>query len=127
MGKWQNDLMLDAALNYLKTNADAGRLIVMSSSANTYATASANKIAEKAMASGNFTLNDGDTNGRKVTVANASSITASATASANHIAITSSAGGSPALLYVTTCTEQSITTGNLVDVLGWDIEIADAT
>jgi hypothetical protein len=31
------------------------------------------------------------------------------------------------LLYVTTCTSQSLTSGGTVTVPAWDIEIADAT
>ena len=68
-----------------------------------------------------FTKGDGDTNGRKVTVAAKSGLTIDNTGNAQHIALTDGSN----LLYVTTCTAQQLTAGGTVDVPAWDIEIAD--
>lgn len=72
---------------------------------------------------GDYTVAEGDTNGRKVTVLAQTIASASGTGTANHVALTDGTS----LLYVTTMTAQSITSGNQVDVAAWDIEIADPT
>ncbi len=73
---------------------------------------------------GDFTYADGDTSGRKVTVAaqNGASVTASGTAT--HIVL-ATGGATDLLRYVTTCTSQALTSGNTVNVPAWDIEVAD--
>lgn len=75
---------------------------------------------------GDFTYADGDTNGRKVTVAaqNGASVTASGTAT--HIVL-ATGGATDLLRYITTCTSQALTSGNTVNVPAWDIEVADPT
>lgn len=122
--KWQNDSILDAALDYIKNNVT--QLAVCSAQPTTYAEATATyKLALKTgLTSGSFTgPADGDTNGRKVTVNQQASITVDASGNATHIALCSGS----VLLYVTTCTSQALTSGNTVTVPAWDIEIADAT
>lgn len=66
---------------------------------------------------------NGDTNGRKLTVAQQATITVDSSGTAQHIALADSANSK--LLYVTTCTSQALTSGNTVTVPAWDIEIAD--
>jgi hypothetical protein len=123
MAKWQNDLMLDAALDYLA----AGTLLtVCSAQPTTYAEASSTyKLADEVLTSGDFTKANGDTNGRKVTIAQQASVPIDSTGTATHVAV--SISGSSTLLYVTTCTSQSLTSGGTVTVPAWDVEIADAT
>lgn len=70
-----------------------------------------------------FTKADGDTNGRKVTVAAKAGVTIDNTGTALFIALTDGAN----LLYVTTCTSQLLTGGGTVDIPAWDVEIADPT
>jgi hypothetical protein len=71
------------------------------------------KLADVAMTPNtDFTKANGDTSGRKVTVA-----------AATHIALCDATR----LLYVTTCTSQALTSGNTVNIPAWDIEIADPT
>jgi hypothetical protein len=121
MAKSQNDLMLDAALNYIKDNATVET--VCSAQPTTYAEATSTyKLADVTVASGDFTLSDGDTNGRKVRVAAKSAVPIDTTGEGNHIALCSGT----VLLYVTTCTAQQLTQGGTVDVPYWDIELADA-
>lgn len=131
MAKWQNDLMLDAALNYIKTNAT--RLCVCSAQPATYAEATTTydggaskyKLAILTIDSDDFTGPADDTSGRKLTVNEGAGITVDATASATHVALCDASG--EALLYVTTCTEQSLTSGNTVTVPAWVINIEDPT
>lgn len=121
MAKSVNDAVLDAALNYVKTNC--AQICVCSSEPTTYAAATTTyKLAAGALTSANFgSTADGDTSGRKIAVPAKADISITATGTATHIALVSGS----ILLYVTTCTSQSLTSGNTVTVPTWDIEIAD--
>ena len=70
-----------------------------------------------------FTISDGDTNGRKVRVAAKSAVPIDTSGTATHIALCDATR----LLYVTTCTGQVLTAGGTVDFPVWDVEIADPT
>ena len=124
MAKWQNDLMLDAALDYIKNNTT--HLCVCSAQPTPYAEATATyKLALKTgLTSGSFTgPANGDTSGRKVTINQQATIAVDSSGTATHVALCSGT----ALLYITTVTSQGLTAGNTVTVPAWDIEIADAT
>jgi hypothetical protein len=120
MAKSVADAVLDAALNVIKTT---GVLVtVCNAEPTTYAQASATfKLADVASTSTDFTIANGDTSGRKVTVGQFSAVPVDTTGTATHIAICSGS----ALLYVTTCTSQALTSGNTVTIPAWKIEIAD--
>lgn len=82
------------------------------------------KLADVALTPGtDFTISDGDTNGRKVRVAAKSAVPIDTTGTATHIAICDATR----LLFVTTCTSQLLTAGGTVDFPAWDDEIADPT
>jgi len=68
-----------------------------------------------------YTKADGDTSGRKVTVAAKAGEAVDASGTGNHIALVDATR----LLYVTTCTPQALTAGNTVNFPAWDIEFAD--
>lgn len=68
-----------------------------------------------------FTKADGDTSGRKVTVAAKSGVSVDTSGTAQHVALCDGTR----LLYVTTCTSQALTSGNTVNIPAFDIEIAD--
>lgn len=124
MAKYQIDAMLDAALDYIKNNGT--QLAVCSTFPTTYAEATSTyKLALKTgLTSGSYTgPANGDTNGRKITVNAQTAITVDTGGSAQHIAICSGS----VLLYVTTCTAQTLTAGNTVNTPAWDIEVADVT
>ena len=127
MAKWQNDLMLDAAFNWLKSDATyaATKLHVCSDQPTTFAEANAAyMLAQVTIDSSDFTgPADGDISGRKITVNQQADVEVLTTGTATHIALTNA----DTLLYVTTCTSQSLTDGNIVTVPAWDIEIADAS
>lgn len=123
MGKFQDDAMLDAALNYIKNNGT--QLCVCSTQPTSYAEATSTyKLAIRTgLTAGSFTgPANGDTNGRKLTVNQQATINVDTGGNAQHIAICSGS----VLLYVTTCTPQTLVGGNSVTVPVWDIEIADA-
>jgi hypothetical protein len=82
------------------------------------------KLADIAMTPNtDFTKADGDTSGRKVTVAAKSGVTVDSSGTATHVALTDATR----LLYVTTCTSQALTAANTVNFPAWKVEIADPT
>lgn len=127
MAKWAADAVMDAALSYV----DDCTLITVCSGASapaTYAEASStNMLATHVMTAGagngDYTLANGDTNGRKLTVAQQANVTITNSGDATHIAL--SISGSSTLVYVTTCTTQTLTAAGTVTIPAWDIEIAD--
>lgn len=124
MGKAVHDDVLDGALNILKNNAT--RLTICSAQPTTYAEANATyALADVTIDSTDFTNANGDTNGRKTTVGAQSSITIDSSGDATHVALLDVANSK--LLYVTTCTSQTLTSGGTVNLPAFDIEIADPT
>lgn len=122
MGKSCHNDFLDGAHNILKSNANL--MCVCTSEPTTRAEAvSTYKLASVAMASGDFTIGEGSPNGREVAVGAKNSVSIDSTGSAQHIALVDGTR----LLYVTTCTKQSLTAANKVNIPGWLITLADPT
>lgn len=122
MAKWANDSLMDAALNYIKNNvvtmtACSAQPTTRAEAITTYA------LADVAVGASDVTLANGDTSGRKATIAAKSGVTVDSTGTATHIALVDGTN----LLYVTTCTSQALTSGNTVNFPAWDIEIGDPT
>lgn len=120
MGKSVLDAVLDAALDEIGTNCNlmtacSAEPTTRTEAVTTYA------LADVAMTSGDFTKANGDTSGRKTTVASKSSVTIDSSGTATHIALTDGTR----LLYVTTCTSQALTASNTMTFPAWDIEILD--
>jgi hypothetical protein len=112
---------MDGALDIV---AGCTILTVCSAQPTTYAEATSTyKLADVVVDSGDFSKANGDSSGRKVTVAQQASVPIDSTGTATHVALAIS--GSSALKYVTTCTSQSLTSGGTVTVPAWDIEVAD--
>jgi hypothetical protein len=123
MGKAADDTVMDGALDVV---AACTILTVCSAQPTTYAEATSTyKLADVVVDSGDFSKANGDSSGRKLTVAQQASVPIDSTGTATHVALAIS--GSSALKYVTTCTSQSLTSGGTVTVPAWDIEIADPT
>lgn len=123
MAKSVSNTVLDGALGIVKANADLMTLCSaeptnLTQAVTTYA------LADVAMATTDFTIGEGDTNGRKVAVAAKSGVTVDTTGTGNHVALVDSG---TELLYVTTCGSQAVGSGGTVDFSTWDIEIADPT
>lgn len=122
MAKSVHNDVLDAALNYLATNAT--RMTACSAQPTTYAEGNATyALADVTIDSGDFSVADGDSSGRKVTVAAQNGVTVDANGTATHVALLDVSNTK--LLYVTTCTSQVLTSGNTVNFPAYDIEIAD--
>lgn len=126
MAKACHDDVLDALLNYVADNTK--RITVCSQQPTTYAEGNATyKLADvdttEGAGNGDFTIANGDTSGRKLTVAQQADVPVDSTGSATHIALLDVDNSK--LLYVTTCTSQTITSGNTVTIPAFDIEVAD--
>lgn len=117
MAKWANSLVMDAALDKIATST---QLLVCTSQPTDRATALSTSVASATLTGASFTKSAG-TNGRKVTVAQQNGISATATGNATHIALVDGTS----LIYVTTCTAQSVTSGNAVNVPAWNIEFSN--
>ena len=125
MAKFASDAVLDGMLDIIATGTS---LSVCSAQPTTRAQAiTSSMLATVAVTpgdgSGDFTIANGSSSGRKVTVAEQADIEVINTGSASHIAITDDSN----LLYVTTCTSQALTDGNTVTVPAWKITVADPT
>lgn len=124
MAKWVHDDVLDALLNYIKNNAT--KMVLCSAQPANYTEANSTyKLAEVTMASGDFTLADGDSSGRKVTVAAKNAISVSSSGTGNHAALLDVSGTK--LLCVTTTPSQAVVNGGVVDIGSWKEEVGDPT
>jgi len=122
MTKSVNDLVLDGAFEVL----DAGNIMTACSALPTTRTEAITtyKLADIALTPvTDFTKADGDTNGRKCTIAQKAAVDIDTSGTAINIAVCDGTN----LLYVTECTSQVLTAGGTVTFPAWDIEIADPT
>lgn len=119
MAKSANDDVMDGALDVIA----AATLMIACSAEPTTRTEAVTTfaLADVAMAGGDFTKANGDTSGRKVTVAQKTGVTVDTSGTANHVALVDGTR----LLYVTTCTSQVLTALNTMTFNAWDAEIAD--
>lgn len=125
MAKAIDDSVLDAALAELATGT---RLVVCSAQPANFAGIAAVALADVALTAGLgggdwSAAANGDTSGRKVTLAQQATIPIDASGTATHIAIDDGS----VLLAVTTCTSQALTSGGTVNVPAFDAEFADPT
>lgn len=127
--KYANDLMMDAALSWVKTNGTKMYVCtasISSASVPTYAkiTSTAALTGAISMASlASVALANGDTSGRKLAVPQKASVAVTASGTAARICLVNSFGS--VVTYITTCTSQSLTLGNTVTIPQYDIEIRD--
>lgn len=116
------DATLDAALDAAITNA-VTRIDICSAAPSNYAGIAAVSLGSKTVTSGVFTKGNGDTSGRKVTMAQQTGVSVTGTGTANHLALSN---GSSLLVAVLTVTSQAVTSGNTATVNAVDVlEIAD--
>jgi hypothetical protein len=124
MAKFANDLVMDAAFDFVV--AEAERLVVASGDAGgVYASLAAIALADVTVDSGDFSKANGDTNGRKLVVAAQSNVPIDSNGTANHVHIVDDTG--TRILLTTTCTSQVLTSGGTVTVPTFDEEIGDPT
>lgn len=127
MAKAQLDLIYDdGTLAYVRLRCT--RISVCAGQPSSYTDANSTTGNMRArsttvLTSTNFTLADGDTSGRKITVDAQNGMTVIADGTADHVAWIGSSGST--LLLVTTCTTQGLTSGNTINVPAHDFEIRD--
>ena len=109
------DAMADAIIAVVTTE------YVCSGEPANFAGIAAVALADVAFAGGDITKANGDTNGRKFTMAQKTAVTIDSSGTATHVVLASGT----TLLYVTTCTSQVLTAGGTVTIPTWDVEIAD--
>lgn len=119
MAKATPDAILDAMADAII--AAATTMYVCSGQPANFAGIAAVALADVTIDSGEFTKANGDSSGRKVTIAQQTSVTIDASGTATHVVLASA----DTLLYVTTCTSQALTSGGTVTTPAWDIEVAD--
>jgi hypothetical protein len=126
MGKAAPDAVLDAPLDLIATSTE---VYICSAEPANYAGIAAVALAgpftlTAGDGNGDFTIANGDTSGRKVTVAAQTAIDIDVSGTANHVVLAE--GGAVDLLrYVTTCTGQAVTEGNTANLGAWTIEFRD--
>ena len=118
MSKFASTAVLDGSLNIV---GSATRMVALSGQPASYAAADAGRLAEAALAPGDFTLAVGDVSGRKVSIAAKSGLSVVTAGTADHVALLDTAGSR--LLYVTTCPAQALVAGGQVSIAGWSVEI----
>lgn len=124
MTKYATTGSYDAMLGYID---DATQLSVVTSFSVTYSDLASGGavLAYTTVGAGDFTIANGDSSGRKVTVAQKASITINSTGTATHVALLKTATSE--IIYITECTAQSLTSGGTVTVPSWKIEVAAPT
>lgn len=125
MAKAIPDAILDKTLDEIAT---ATKQVLCSAQPTTYAEANATyALADIVIDGTDFTKANGDTSGRKVTIAAQTGVLIDTSGTSTHIALIRTADST--LIYVTTCTSQAVTANgsNTVNFPAWDIEIADPT
>lgn len=124
MAKRASNAVLDAALAKIAT---ATTLVITSDEPINYAGVASVALADVTVTpgdgNGDFTIDDGDVSGRKLVIAAQEDFDVDATGTATHVCLHDGA----TLLFVTTCTSQSLTQGNKVSTPEWKIEFTDPT
>ena len=122
MSKFVPDAVIDTLLDEIAT---ATRMDVVSGAGTPtdLTTSLANVTLTAGDGNGDFTIAAGDTSGRKLTVAEQTGVSITATGDATHVVL-SLAG---TLLDITTCTTQTLTSGGTVTFPAWDHEVLDPT
>ena len=123
MAKFIPDAALDLIADYVD---QADTQYLCSAQPANFAGIAAVALADVAMTPNtDYTKANGDTSGRKVTMAAKNGVNVDTSGTGTHVALASS--GDSTLRFVTTCTSQAVTAGNTANFPAWDIETADPT
>lgn len=120
--KWIPDSSMNAALADIDATTTM-HAISAYTAGDSRATVVGNSLADVAMAAGDTVIADGDTSGRKITMAAKSGVTIDVTGTATHIALEDATN----VDLVTTCTSQALTAAGTVNFPTWKHEIGDPT
>lgn len=128
MGKLVPDAILDGMLDTIADNVD--RIDICADTPTNYSTATTggtyslgNVAVTAGDGGGDWTIGNGDSSGRKLTLAQQTGVTITNSGTATHIAGTD---GTSVFYFATTCTSQAVTAGNTATINTFDIEISDA-
>ena len=126
MPKSVHDDVIDSALNYVADNGD--KLVVCSQEPTDFTQANVTyALADVTLTvgdgNGSYTVADASGGGRELAVAENTGVNVDTTGTATHVAIVDTANSK--LLLVTTCTSQSITSGNTITVPEFKETIGD--
>jgi hypothetical protein len=123
MGKAVPDATIDAMFDYVD---QCNIMHLCSGEPANYAGIAAVSLADVALTPDtDFTKANGDTSGRKVTIAAKSGVTVDNNGTATHVVIARTTDST--LRDVTTCTSQVVTAGNTVNFPAWKHEVLDPT
>lgn len=120
MAKMMTDAMIDGGLTKHGTNTRVTVLTGEPTSITDITTTM--KLATTSLTGGDFTIANGDTSGRKSTVAQKTGVSITASGTATHVALDDGTDW-----VATTCTSQALTSGGTVTIPAWKREIADPT
>jgi hypothetical protein len=120
MAKFANDTVLDALIEKITDNAT---LLCVCSTQPTTRTeaASTYMLATVALSSSDFSIADGGSGGRKLTISAKSGITIINNGTVAHLAIVDNS----TLYFVTTTSLQALVAGNLLNIPSWSITVND--
>lgn len=129
MGKLVPDAIIDGMLDTIADGVD--RVDICADTPTNYSTATTsgtyslgNVAVTAGDGNGDWTIADGDSSGRKLTLAQQTGVSVGATDTATHIAGTD---GTSVFYFATTCTSQVVTSGNTATINTFDIEVSDAS
>jgi len=125
MAKWAYNGIADYGLNS-GIQQVVTRVAIATAACVSYANVGSYAVGTLAIASANFTLGTGDTNGRKLTLA-AATIVVGTTGTVNHVVLYTTTG-SGTLVLAGTCAPTAVTATGTVVLAAWDCdEINDPT
>ena len=123
MAKWQLDYMMDASFVWFQQTVT--RISIATAQPTNYTDWGTYSVGTLAIGSSGFTIANGDSSGRKMTMTPAATIAVGTSGTVNHVAFVGTSG-SGTLLFVGTCAPTSVTSGGTVIVNAWDVdEITD--
>lgn len=127
MAKNMPDAILDGMLDTIADNVD--RIDICKDTPSDYSTATTagthslgSVVVTAGDGGGDWTIGNGDTSGRKLTLAQQTGVSIGTTGTATHIAMTD---GTSVYYGATTCTSQAVTSGNTATINTFDIELSD--
>jgi hypothetical protein len=128
MAKFANDLIMDAALDFVISNCDsfavcAGEPADYGAATTLNSQTGGNQLGSTSVSSSDFTKANGDTSGRKVTVSGQSGITVDADGTADHVALLDDTNSR--IILTTILPSQGVTSGGEMTTDPFDEEIED--
>lgn len=120
MARFAPNSFYSGAFGTIENNANR-RIVVLDSEQSTYANVAAATLADATLDDDDLTEGAGTVSGRRLIVSQFSDIEIDASGDATHVAIVDD--DADVVLYITTCTTQTLTDGGTVTIPTWSIEI----